>query len=106
MRQHAGEDAGRIRCNEAHAFGHLWSFRKKASSLIRHNAGFLEVSGEYVGLVRMTAVGDRLDRTLKDVDDALCRLLDPEQRTIDESTLLARGWVTDTLLHEMEQDEW
>ncbi|NUP14136.1 MAG: hypothetical protein HOW73_49515 [Polyangiaceae bacterium] len=106
LRQHAGDGAGRLRCDEEHAFVHLWRFRRDATRLVDHNAGFLEASGEYIGLLRMTAVGDRLDRVLADVDDALCLLLDPEQRTIDESTLLGRGWVTDTLLREMEVDEW
>lgn len=106
LRRHAGDDAGGFNCDEAHAFFHLWSFRRVATQLLRHNDGFLEASGEYIGLIRMTAVGDRLDRMLDDVDYALCLLLDPEQRTIDESALLRRGWVTDTLLSEMEADEW
>lgn len=106
LRRHAGENAGNWRCDEAHAFEHLWRFRRDAARLLRHNAGVLEASGEYIGLIRMTDVGNRFDHMLEDVDAALCLLLDPEQRTFEELTLLERGWVTDTMLGEMEMDEW
>lgn len=106
LRRHAGEGVGSMRCDEAHAFEHLWSFRLDAARLVRHNAGFLEASGEYIGLLRMTAVADRLDQMLEDVDDALCLLLDPERRSVEESMLLDRGWVTDTMLKELEMDEF
>lgn len=106
LRRHAGDGAGHLSCDEAHAFVHLWGFRRNATQLASHNAGFLEAGGEYIGLIRMTAIGERLKSMLDDVDEALCLLLDPEQQTVDESKLLERGWVSDTLMREMEEDEW
>ncbi|NUP08869.1 MAG: hypothetical protein HOW73_22710 [Polyangiaceae bacterium] len=106
LRRHAGEYGDRLICHERHAFVHLWTFRCNATQVVTHNGCFLEASGEYAGLLHLTHTRGVLDPILDEVDQALCLLLDPEKRSIDESRLLERGWITDTILHEWEIEDW
>jgi hypothetical protein len=106
LRRHAGERGDRLACNERHAFLHLLTFRQSASRVVQHNSGFMEAGGEYAGLLHMTYTRGLLDPILEEVDQALCMLLDPESRTIEEARLLERGWITDTVLREWEIDDY
>ncbi len=106
LQEHAGPSAGNFPCDSRHAYTHLLRFRLKAQQLLDHNSGFLEASGDYVGLIRMTTVGDRLEPVLAAVEQALVLLLDPKQIQVPESTLVTQGWISDKMLSDLKYEDW